>query len=136
MKKLLLVSIFATLPACTAQDKAIARTVLDVARNACELYATQAGLTAKDVCETEEQLRPFIDSILAAQAAASAQRAGTCGVGAQKAAPTPTPPTPAPTASTAVPAPAPAPATTPTPTPPPAPAPVPAPAAPTPAPKK
>lgn len=68
---------------CTAAQKNIAKTVLDVARNACDLYAAQNGLSVKDVCATEEQLRPFVDGFLAAsQAAGSARTAAMSGAGA------------------------------------------------------
>jgi len=82
MKKLIPLILLLSLSGCGAIQKEQAKTVLDLARNACALYATQAGLTVKDVCETEEQLRPFIDSILAGHAAAAAQRAGTCNAAA------------------------------------------------------
>jgi 2-oxoglutarate dehydrogenase E2 component (dihydrolipoamide succinyltransferase) len=112
----LLVALFALSTGCTAANKAVARTVLDVARSACDLYASQAGLSISDVCATEQQLAPFIDSILAAQAAASSQRAGGCGAGASAPAPSAAPveapaaPPVAPAAPAATPAPAAAPA--------------------------
>jgi len=61
-----------------AQLKPWAKTAIEAARHACAAYATQAGLSFKDVCETEKQLRPFIDAILAAQAAHGAARCPTC----------------------------------------------------------
>lgn len=78
MKLVTLITLLA-LSGCTLAQKEVAKTVLDIARNACSLYAAQTGVTVQDVCATEEQLRPFIDSILAAQRAAGAQRtAGVC----------------------------------------------------------
>ena len=79
MKKLATLVALIALSSCTLAQKEAAKTVLDVARNACSLYAAQTGVSVQDVCATEEQLRPFIDSILAAQRAAGAQRtAGVC----------------------------------------------------------
>lgn len=66
---------------CTncAAIKPFARTALEAARHACAVYAEQTGVTFEDVCKTEKQLQPFIDSILAAQQAAAAQQAGAMG---------------------------------------------------------
>jgi len=104
------------------QIKPFARTALEAARHACAVYAEQTGVSFKDVCETEEQLRPFIDSILAAQQAAAAQAAGAAGAcpecpecekapeAAPEAKPAPEPPAaPATAAPEATPAPTPAP---------------------------
>lgn len=79
--------------------KPIARTALEAARYACQSYAEQTGVSWEDICKTEEQLRPFLDAILAAQAQAAAASAGaptpcTCPECPQI---SPTPP-PAPTA--------------------------------------
>jgi hypothetical protein len=103
-----------------AQFKPLARTALEAARHACAVYAEQTGVTFEDVCDTEEKLRPFIDSILAAQQAAAAQGAtGACPEcpdcekapePAPEAKPAPEPPAaPATATPEAAPAPAPAP---------------------------
>jgi len=86
------------------QFKPWARTALEAARHACAAYAEQTGLSFKDVCDTEEKLRPFIDSILAAQAAAAAKGAAgackcpKCEEAPKPAAPAPKPPPPTPSA--------------------------------------
>jgi len=113
-----------------ATFKPLARTALEAARHACAAYAEQTGVTFEDVCDTEEKLRPFIDSILAGHAAASAQAAaGATGDAkcpetpkAPEAAPEPktapeAPPAPATPEPEKAPDPAPAPATPPTPAP-------------------
>lgn len=56
------------------ENKDTIKTVLDIARMACEMQAGQTGLNAKDVCATEKQLRPYTDAILAGQSAAAAAR--------------------------------------------------------------
>ena len=55
------------------------RTLHEAAKIACELFfAKQVGLSAEEAaqkfCETEEQLRPFIEQITTAQQAAGAAR--------------------------------------------------------------
>jgi hypothetical protein len=82
--------------------KPIARTVIDLAREACSMYAEQTGFSVEDACKTEEQLRPFIDAILAGQAAASKQREGTGACGPATTA-TPSAPPVAPPAPTTAP---------------------------------
>lgn len=83
MKKLVLASVVTflvglTLPGCSGV-KPIARTVNDIAREACELFfSEQQGMsieTARDVCAAREVLDPFIREILAAQKAAGTEAA-------------------------------------------------------------
>lgn len=61
-------------PAHMQTAKTVAKTVNDAARIACEVAFGEEelpqGLTVKDVCDTHEDLQPFIDSILAAKAEA------------------------------------------------------------------
>lgn len=83
--------------------KPIARTVIDLAREACSMYAEQTGFSVEDACKTEEQLRPFIDAILAGQAAASKQREGTGACGPTTTATPSATPTTAPVAPTTTP---------------------------------
>jgi hypothetical protein len=110
MKKFLLISTIALATGCTQMQKDVAKTVLDVARNACDLYATQHGLSVKDVCDTEEKLRPFVDGYLAsAQAAGAARTASMSGAGATTCPECPKCAEPAP-APAETPSPAPAPA--------------------------
>jgi hypothetical protein len=121
-----LVAVLALLTGC-AEIKPLARTAVEAARHACAAYAEQTGVSFEDVCKTEEQLRPFIDALLAAQQAAAAQAAagatGDCKCPECPAAPEAAPePKPAPEAP-------PAPATG-------TPEAAPAPAAPAPAPEK
>lgn len=75
--KLVLVVCGVVLSSCSA--KPIARTVNDVAREACELFfAEQQGMSidvARDVCAAREVLDPFIREILAAQKAAGTEAA-------------------------------------------------------------
>lgn len=78
MKKLIAPLVVAVALSGCATIKPIAKTVLDVAREACGFYASQTGFSFEDACATEKQLRPFIDAILAAQAAAAAKPTGTC----------------------------------------------------------
>lgn len=111
MKKLILL-LALPLVGCTAAQKEVAKTVLDIARNACDLYATQHGLSIKDACDTEEKLRPFVDGYLAsAQAAGAARTAGMSGAGAGcPEAPAAEAPAPAPAEEAKTPEPKPAPA--------------------------
>jgi hypothetical protein len=57
--------------AACAEAKPVARTVNDVARQACEVAFSEQelpqGLSVKDLCKTHEDLQPFIRSILAAK---------------------------------------------------------------------
>lgn len=77
MKKLTAVAVLSlALPACSGV-KPVARTVNDIAREACELFfAEQQGMTieiARDVCAAREVLDPFIREILSAQKAAGTE---------------------------------------------------------------
>ena len=69
MKTVLVLSVVSVL-AC-AEVKPVARTVNDVARQACEVaFGAQElpqGISVKDLCDKQEDLQPFINSILAAQ---------------------------------------------------------------------
>ena len=89
--------------------KPIARTVLDIARAGCEMFAAEQGLSLSDVCATEKQLQPFVDGLLAAKRQHGALRGATgaerCSDAPASSAATVTPPEPA-----VVPAPAPVPA--------------------------
>lgn len=60
---------------CTPGQKQVARTVVDVARTACELFAVEQaqkqGVSSeqlvRQLCTTESDLRPWIDHLLSAQ---------------------------------------------------------------------
>lgn len=90
-KNILLVLLVLPLSGC-AEGKFIAKTVVEVARGACSLFAEEQGLSFKDVCETEEQLRPFVDSILSAKQIAAAKRMGIAAPEPACSAQTPAPP--------------------------------------------
>ena len=111
MKKirLALLLVVALLTTGCANFKPIARTVLDVARAGCEMFAAEQGLSISDVCATEKQLQPFVDGLLAAQRQAGVTREAH---GAQRCpdAPAPSATPVAPPAPEAAPVPAPAPA--------------------------
>jgi len=70
-----------------AELKPIARTALDIARAACEMFAVDnkdlVRLSPKDFCEQEENLQPFFDSILATQRQVSATMGAKTDGGAQ-----------------------------------------------------
>jgi hypothetical protein len=66
-----------TLGGC-AEMKPIVRSVHDLAQHACALFFSERqGLSAEDAarefCRTEQQLRPWLEQMLAAQQAAGAQ---------------------------------------------------------------
>lgn len=67
MKKIVLLIAVVAMTAGCGNFKPIARTVLDVARAGCEMFAAEQGLSISDVCATEKQLQPFIDGLLAAK---------------------------------------------------------------------
>lgn len=71
-KILLLISITTVFAGCTGV-KNVVRSVNDVARQLCELTASEAGQSPKDWCNVRENLDPFIREVTAAQSAASAQ---------------------------------------------------------------
>jgi hypothetical protein len=75
---LVLTWVIVSLPGCAwfGQNKQAARSVVDVARLACEQWAAEMGAEAQTACATEKQLRPFIDSLFAAKRRASAIRLG------------------------------------------------------------
>ena len=97
MKRLVLVLVV-LLAACTATQRQVARTVVDVARTACELFASeQAGKQKADpeklvreLCATEADLAPWIDSLLSANRLAAA-KGGPAPCPAQAPAPPPGP---------------------------------------------
>lgn len=67
--------------ACTAQERAAARTALDIARDLCTLsQAERLGINpedvAKAVCATEDAVRPWLPHVLAAQQAGAAAAEG------------------------------------------------------------
>lgn len=75
-----IVLLLALLPACAwwqETGKPIVRTVVEVARHLCLLTAEEQdgaaldGMTPADFCAAEENLRPFIDEVLAAKQRAS-----------------------------------------------------------------
>lgn len=68
----------AAVASCDPQSKSILRTVVDVARSACELFAAEQGLSVSDVCAKEEQVRPFVDSLLAAKRGTGLDRKPAC----------------------------------------------------------
>lgn len=76
MKKLIVITAGLTLAGCSGV-KPVARTVNDIAREACELFfAEQQGMSidvARDVCAAREVVDPFIREILAAQKAAGTE---------------------------------------------------------------
>lgn len=113
MKKIFLLIAIVWLTAGCAQFKPIARTVVDIARGACEMFAAEQGLSISDVCATEKQLQPFVDGLLAAKREHGVTHGVERCADAPEAAPT-AEPTAAPEAA---PAPAPAPATAPAPAP-------------------
>lgn len=68
--------------ACTPTQRATVKTAVDVATEACH-FAFGArpdelppGVTLKDFCEVEENLQPFVDSILSTQQS-EAKKLGT-----------------------------------------------------------
>lgn len=69
MKSLFLIA-FVSGVSC-AEVKPVARTVNDIARDACEVAFSEQelpqGVSVKDLCKTHKDLQPFIDSILAAK---------------------------------------------------------------------
>lgn len=100
MKKNLLIALLVLPLSGCAEWKPIAKTVVEVARGACSLFAEEQGLSFKDVCETEEQLRPFVDSILSAKQIAAAKRMGIAAPAPDCSAQTPAPaPSAVPTSS-------------------------------------
>lgn len=76
MKHLILMSVVCVVAAC-ASVKPVARTINDAARIACETAfgddgaELPQGMTPKEACSYHEVLKPFLDSILAAKAAAA-----------------------------------------------------------------
>lgn len=76
MKLIFPIILFGLIASGCAQAKPVARTVNDVARLACEVTfgaePLPAGMTLEDVCEAHENLQPFVDQILAAQAGVKA----------------------------------------------------------------
>lgn len=64
------------LPGC-AMVKPVIRAVDDIARDACQLFATGhpdqlGGVSPAEFCDAREHLEPFIDHILSGQQAAGA----------------------------------------------------------------
>ena len=55
-----------------ASVKNIAKTVDDAAEIACGVFADTHGLTVEDICNTKEDLQPYIDAILSADRVAGA----------------------------------------------------------------
>ena len=78
--KALILAFCLSLSGCAGLLKGV-RTVIDLATCLCEIVAVEqpqdklGGLTPKEYCEKEENLRPFIEQITKAKAAA-AQKAG------------------------------------------------------------
>lgn len=78
MKKLIVIAIGFSVAGCSGV-KPVARTVNDIAREACELFfSEQQSMSidvARDVCAAREVVDPFIREILAAQKAAGTEAA-------------------------------------------------------------
>jgi hypothetical protein len=76
MRKKLPLVLCVVLSSCSGV-KPVARTVNDIAREACELFfAEQQGMSmdvARDVCAARDVLDPFVREILSAQKAAGAE---------------------------------------------------------------
>ena len=68
-----LLAVQLTATACgLASVKKIANTVNDAAEIACGVFADTHGLTVEDICNTKEDLQPYIDAILSADRVAGA----------------------------------------------------------------
>ncbi len=71
------VALVLSLSACTAQERAAARTALDIARDLCTLsQAERLGIKPEDVarelCEADEKAQQWLPHVLAAQQAGTA----------------------------------------------------------------
>ena len=80
MRKILLWSLFFVLVffSSCAFIKPAVRTIVDAARITCQLWATEQpndmlALGPEDFCAVEENLRPFIDQLLAAKRTAGGE---------------------------------------------------------------
>jgi hypothetical protein len=71
-----------------ASAKPVARTVSDLAQDACSLFfAEKQGLSVEDAarafCSTHEKVKPFLDELLAAQERAGAKASAALGADGQ-----------------------------------------------------